>query len=308
MIRQRQHNIELIAQQDFDLVVIGGGITGAGIALAASRQAWKVLIIDKGDFSSGTSSKSAKMVHGGLRYLENLEFKLVGEALHEREHLLKEYPHLVHPQPFFMPIYNSRIELMKLRLGLTSYDLLTGTSSLPKFRQVSKKEIKQLYPEIKTDKIVGGFIYYDAKTNDSRLTNEVIQQAVELGAVAMNYYELTDIHISNSSVDYITCVDQLTGDTHIVKSKLFVSATGIWTGDVLRKLDASDKKKYMMPSKGIHIAVSADLLPKDVVWVLPSSSKDGRRIWCMPWENNINIIGSTDTDYRADKDNIPVLR
>ena len=130
------------------------------------------------------------MIHGGLRYLQNLQIKLVKEALHEREHLLKEYPHLVKPQPFFMPIYKSRLSKIKLGIGLSGYDYLTGESSMPKHAEINLEEVKLRFPQLKTNSMVGGFVYYDAKTNDARLTNEVIQEAVDLGAIALNYFEL----------------------------------------------------------------------------------------------------------------------
>jgi glycerol-3-phosphate dehydrogenase len=182
----RSYNIQRAASEYFDLIVIGGGITGAGIALAAARKGWKTLILDKNDFASGTSSRSAKMIHGGLRYLQYLQIKLVKEALQEREHLLKEYPHLVKPQPFFMPIYKSRLSKLKYGIGLSGYDYLSGESSLPKHNSIDLEEIREKFPQLKTDEMIGGYIYYDAKTNDARMTNEVIQQATELGAIAIN--------------------------------------------------------------------------------------------------------------------------
>ena len=302
----RQHNIERAASELFDVVVIGGGITGAGIALTAARKGWKTLIIDKHDFAFGTSSRSAKMIHGGLRYLQNLQIKLVKEALHEREHLLKEYPHLVKPQPFFMPIYKSRLSKIKLGIGLSGYDYLTGESSMPKHTEIDLEEVKLRFPQLKTNSMVGGFVYYDAKTNDARLTNEVIQEAVDLGAIALNYFELDSFQKTNSKIKSITCNDKINLQSYVVKSKVFVSATGIWTDELLKNFDHNDTKKYMMPSKGVHLIISAEHFPKDCVILLPTANGDGRMIWCMPFDDNLNVVGTTDTEYNEDNDEIEI--
>ncbi|MEN9448842.1 MAG: hypothetical protein RJA25_2132 [Bacteroidota bacterium] len=304
----RAQNIQHLASELFDLVVIGGGITGAGIAFTAAKKGWKVLIIDKEDFAFGTSSRSAKMIHGGLRYLQNLQVKLVKEALQEREHLLKEFPHLVKPQPFFMPVYNSRFSKMKLEIGLSGYDYLTGESSMPPHKSVSTNEIKERFPQLKTDKIIGGFIYYDAKTNDARLTNEVIQNATDLNAIALNYFELISFEKTENTISEIICIDKLTNTKHTIKSKVFISATGIWTDETMHTLNNEDKRKYMMPSKGIHLIISDKHLPKDCVMLLPTANGDKRMLWCMPWEDNLNVVGTTDTDYNEDKNKISVLK
>jgi glycerol-3-phosphate dehydrogenase len=302
----RQNNIQRATSELFDVVVIGGGITGAGIALTAARKGWKTLIIDKHDFAFGTSSRSAKMIHGGLRYLQNLQIKLVKEALHEREHLLKEYPHLVKPQPFFMPIYKSRLSKIKLGIGLSGYDYLTGESSMPKHAEIDLEEVKQRFPQLKTEAMVGGFVYYDAKTNDARLTNEVIQEAADLGAIALNYFELENFQKGNKKIKSITCQDKINNQTYTIKSKVFISATGIWTDELLKNFDTNDTKKYMMPSKGVHLIISADHFPKDCVLLLPTANGDGRMIWCMPWDDNLNVVGTTDTDYSNGNDEINI--
>lgn len=305
---QRSKNIQYTQAEYFDLVIIGGGITGAGIALTAARKGWKILIIDKEDFAFGTSSRSAKMIHGGLRYLQNLQIKLVKEALHEREHLLNEYPHLVTPQPFFMPIYKSRLNKIKLQIGLSGYDYLTGDSSMPKHTKISTQEIKQKFPQLKTDAIIGGFIYYDAKTNDARLTNDVIQEATDLGVIALNYFELKTIDKNENEILGIHCYDKINKTTHTIKSKIFVSATGIWTDELMQKLDNKTDKKYMMPSKGVHLIISNEFLPKDCVLLFPTANKDGRMLWCMPWDEQLCVIGTTDTDYNESNDEITILK
>jgi glycerol-3-phosphate dehydrogenase len=304
----RQHNIQRATSELYDIVVIGGGITGAGIALTSARKGWKTLIIDKHDFAFGTSSRSAKMIHGGLRYLQNLQIKLVREALTEREHLLKEYPHLVKPQPFFMPIYKSRLSKIKLGIGLSGYDYLTGESSMPKHAEIDLEEIRERFPQLKTDALVGGFVYYDAKTNDARLTNEVIQEAVDLGATAINYFELTGFNLAANKTTSINCLDTISNTTHTIHAKVFISATGVWTDEVLHTFDKTDTKKYLMPSKGIHLILSANHFPKDCVLLLPTANGDGRMIWCMPWDDNLNVVGTTDTDYTDGNDEVLVVK
>ncbi|MCB0512531.1 MAG: glycerol-3-phosphate dehydrogenase/oxidase [Bacteroidetes bacterium] len=306
-MNKREQQCHRASTEVFDIAIIGGGITGAGIALTAAKNGWKTIIIDKNDFASGTSSRSAKMVHGGLRYLEQFQIGLVKEALHEREHLLKIYPHLVKPQPFFMPIYKSKFSKLKLGIGLTLYDKLSGKKSKsPKHKSLNTSTIQQRFPQLKTDKMVGGFIYFDAKTNDARLTNEVIQNAEDLGAVALNYADCLHFEKNNNLTHSIICKDNLSNKQFSIQAKLFIIATGIWTDDTLKKYNADDVKKYMAPSKGIHLVVSANHLPKDCVMILPTSNGDGRFLWCMPWEDNLNIIGTTDTDYKGNIEEIQV--
>lgn len=302
----RSKNIQTAKNEVFDLVVIGGGITGAGIALKSAQKKWKTLIIDKHDFAYGTSSRSAKMIHGGLRYLEQMQVKLVKEALREREHLLNSYPHLVVPQPFFMPIYHSKFDKIKIGIGLSGYDFLSGESSLPKHTQISVEEISQKFPQIKTENIIGGFLYYDAKTNDARLTIDTIQDAQNLGAVALNYFELQHFKKSGNIIKSIICKDKITGEEIEIKSKFLISATGIWTDELLKNFNPEDSKKYMAPSKGTHIVVSAKHFPEDCVMLFPTANGDGRMIWAMPWSENLNIIGTTDTDYKNGNDEIVV--
>ncbi|MBX7262156.1 MAG: FAD-dependent oxidoreductase, partial [Chitinophagales bacterium] len=208
---------------------------------------------------------------------------------------------------FFMPIYKSKFSKLKLGIGLTLYDKLSGKKSKsPKHKSLNTSTIQQRFPQLKTDKMVGGFIYFDAKTNDARLTNEVIQNAEDLGAVALNYADCLHFEKNNNLTHSIICKDNLSNKQFSIQAKLFIIATGIWTDDTLKKYNADDVKKYMAPSKGIHLVVSANHLPKDCVMILPTSNGDGRFLWCMPWEDNLNIIGTTDTDYKGNIEEIQV--
>lgn len=304
----RANHIQRATSEIFDIVIIGGGITGAGIARTAARKGWKTLIIDKNDFAFGTSSRSAKMIHGGLRYLQQLQIKLVKEALLEREHLLQEYPHLVKPQPFFMPIFKSRFNKLKLGIGLSGYDYLTGASSMPKHAKLDMEEVKMRFPQLKTDQMIGGYVYYDARTNDARLTNEVIQEATDAGAIALNYFGVSSFKKDGEQLSSLTCQDMLTNATYTIQAKVYVSATGIWTDELLKEYDIRDKQTYMMPSKGVHLILPATHFPQDCVLLLPTANGDGRMIWCMPWEDGLCVAGTTDTDYKGGNEVVRVLK
>jgi glycerol-3-phosphate dehydrogenase len=299
----RNKQIERALTEDFDIVIIGGGITGAGIFLRAAQRGLRPLLLDKGDFAIGTSSRSSKLIHGGLRYLAYFRIKMVYEGLHEREHLLKMYPHLVRPQAFFMPVYHSWVNRLKFSVGLTGYDMLQGKSLMPKHISIPRDEIKIRFKQIKHDDLKGGFLYYDARTNDARLTNEVIQQGVQLGGVALNYMKVNGFELKENAVAALRCIDTLKGGNYHFSGKVTVSAAGVWTDDLLSKL-APQEKKFMKPSKGIHVITSGDFFPRDTVLILPSEEGDGRFIWCVPWEDNLNVIGTTDTDYEGDIDRL----
>jgi glycerol-3-phosphate dehydrogenase len=295
----RQQAIEKARTESFDLIIIGGGITGAGIFLRAAQRGLKPLLIEKGDFASGTSSRSSKLVHGGLRYLAYFQIKMVYEGLYEREHLLKLYPHLVKPQSFFMPVYHSWVNRLKFSVGLTGYDMLQGKSLLPKHISIPKDEILIRFPQVVSEDLKGGFIYYDARTNDARLTSEVIQQATELGAVALNYMEVTAFRKEGNQLKSVSCTDTMTGTRHEFTAPLIISATGVWSDETVGFCE-KPVEAIMKPSKGIHVVVSGDFFPKDAVLILPSAEGDGRFIWCVPWEDNLNVIGTTDTNYSGD--------
>lgn len=300
MYNSRNDIIQNLSKVKYDVVIIGGGITGAGIFYKCSKAGLKTLIIDKNDFASGTSSKSAKLIHGGLRYLQYFQINLVKEALGEREHLLKKYPHLVRPLSFFLPIYDSWAQKLKISFGLSGYDLLSGGSSVPKHISVSPEIIREVFPMVKTEQLKGGFIYYDAGTNDARLVNEVIMEGVKHGGHALNYFPFKFKNEQNDKVTSITCLDGIEGKEHEISSEDFISCAGVWTDEISN----NNEIKKMKPSKGIHLIVKGEKLCQSHVLVFPTASGDGRFIWCVPWENGMNIVGSTDTDYIGPLDEI----
>jgi glycerol-3-phosphate dehydrogenase len=303
----RHEHISAAKSTQFDLIIIGGGVTGAGIYLRAVQQGLKPLLLDQEDFAYGTSSRSSKLVHGGLRYLAYFQIKMVYEGLYEREHLLKLYPHLVRPQAFFMPVYHSWVNRLKFSVGLTGYDMLQGKSLMPRHIAVPRDEIVVRFPQVVQDDLKGGFIYYDARTNDARLTNEVVMQATNLGGTAINYMKVKAVKEMTDEVQMVECQDAWTGDLYQFNAAMILSATGVWTDETVALKQQPDKA-IIKPSKGIHVVVSGDFFPKDVVLILPSAGNDGRFVWCVPWEDNLNVIGTTDTEYTGDVNEIKTER
>ncbi|MCO5248887.1 MAG: glycerol-3-phosphate dehydrogenase/oxidase [Chitinophagales bacterium] len=292
----RIQSIEKAQSESFDICIIGGGITGAGIFHHAVEKGYKTILIDKGDFASGTSSRSSKMIHGGLRYLKNLQVGLVREALLEREHLLKLFPHLVKPIQYIIPIYGSTFEKIKLEIGLSLYDKLSGDSQMPKHQNISQKEVLKYFPKINTKNLKGGIRYWDAKTNDARLVLESIANTVEKGGMAINYCKAVDAVKKTDKVESLTCHDEIGDTLFSIQSKIYISATGVWTDELLQKIHL-EEEDVMQPSKGAHVLISSNKFPSDIVAVINTGSDD-RFIYNLPWDNNLTILGTTDTEYK----------
>ena len=292
----RKQAIEKAQAEVFDICIIGGGITGAGIFHHAVEKGYKTILIDKGDFASGTSSRSSKMIHGGLRYLKNLQVSLVREALLEREHLLQLFPHLVKPIQYIIPIYGSAFEKIKLEIGLSLYDKLSGDSHLPKHQNIDKKEVLQYFPKISTKGLKGGIKYWDAKTNDARLVLESIAISAKKGGIAINYCTAKDAEKQDNSIRHLTCTDELNQTSFAIQSKIYISATGVWTDELLQNIHL-EEENVMQPSKGVHVLISTEKFPSDIVAVINTGS-DGRFIYNLPWDGGLTILGTTDTDYK----------
>src|ERR1017187_5527047 len=195
----RSDSIRRAANEEFDICIIGGGITGAGLLAACVERGYKAILIEKNDFASGTSSRSSKMIHGGLRYLQYLQFKLVYEALHERANLLRQYPHLVKPMPFLLPSFYSKADLILKDIALSLYDLLAGKSIIPHHVKLSAQEVLKKLPGLKAENLKGGIYYWDAWTNDARLTVDVLHDCVLAGALALNYLEAGKFGVDRKS-------------------------------------------------------------------------------------------------------------
>lgn len=291
---QRAQNISRMNQEFFDLLVIGGGITGAGVAREASSRKMNVAQVEAHDFSSGTSSRSSKLIHGGLRYLENFEFKLVFEALSERKILFEIAPHLVHPMQFMIPIFkDSRVTFLMMGLGMWLYDLLSLFQAPEIHRRLCSKDTRSAQKEIKTTNLIGSYIYYDAYMDDDRLTIETIRSAANFGAAVGNYLRVQGVKKLDDH--YLVDVLDLIDNVQIqIRCKQIVSCTGPWTDIFGSKLN-KNWQPLLRPTKGIHIILPKKKLPLNQAIVM-GAEKSSRIIFGIPRGEYV-IVGTTDTDF-----------
>ncbi|MFQ5864634.1 MAG: glycerol-3-phosphate dehydrogenase [bacterium] len=295
----RSANIKRFDKESFDLAIIGGGITGAGIARDAAMRGMKVALIEKGDFASGTSSKSSKMIHGGLRYLKQLDLKFVKESLRERAVLLRLAPHLVQPMPYLIPSYKGRLEKMELEIGMIGYDILAASKSLSPYQKLSAEEVIRQEPKLRRRGLRAGFVYYDCLVNDARLTLATLKSATEHGAVSANYVKCVGLESNDSAISGVLFQDVLSGRQGTIHAKVVVNATGPWT-DTVRAL-TGEKAPMLRPTKGIHLVVRREKL--DVAHIVVLFTPDERTIFVVPL-GDYSFIGTTDTDYSGDLDDV----
>ena len=311
-----------LAGENFDVVVVGGGITGAGVALDAASRGLRTALVEQGDFASGTSSKSSKMVHGGLRYLQQHDFALVRQSLSERRLLLQNAPHLVEPLTLLIPLFGKggtvdRATARAYSTALWMYDLAGGWRIGKRHHRITAQELASHFPTLRTDRLVAGFVYYDAWADDARLTLAVLRTAVlEHAAVAVNYAPAVGlIHDATSHLTGVrvapvaeprsgTRLTESSGtgasaDVIEVRAKVVVNATGVWA-DGLHRLDDAASPTSIRPAKGIHLTVPRVKLPCDLATVLPVQ-EDRRSITVIPW-NEHTYLGTTDTDYSGPLD------
>ena len=284
------------------MLIIGGGITGAGVALDAALRGWRVGLIDKGDFASGTSSVSSKLIHGGLRYLEQGAFHLVYEALHERGLLLRNAPHLVRPLRFLMPFYRGgRLPLWKCRLGLTLYDLLAGTDNIQRSRPVSVSLLMRECAHLRPEGLLGGAAFFDAQMDDARLCIEVLLTAAHYGANVANYVEAISLENRDPGPQQIRILDHVSGKEATVRARVVLNATGPWVDQVCR-LARDSTGPYLQPTKGVHLVAPAQGLPAGFLLLHPA---DGRVFFVLPWLGK-TLIGTSDTFTPAGPDALGV--
>lgn len=297
----RTRNLKRFADETFDLAIIGGGITGAGIARDAAMRGMKVALLEKGDFASGTSSRSAKMIHGGLRYLKHMHLKLVKESLRERGALVRLAPHLVHPVQYILPVYKgAKDKRFEIKIGLIGYDLLARSHAIGHHEMLSKNEIAKLEPSLRADNLTGGFIYYDCLVDDARLTLSTIKSAAYHGAVVANYAKVVGFELENGQIQAARFNDTITDSSGVISAKVFVNAAGPWV-DRVKNLQGSSEP-MLRPTKGIHIVVDYKKLPVNHVVVV--SASDERMIFAVPLGKRHTYIGTTDTDYDGDFDDV----
>src|SRR5688572_27546749 len=261
-----------------DVLVIGGGITGAGIARDAAMRGFRTALIDKGDFGSGTSSQSSRLVHGGIRYLEQGALRLVFESSHERRVLLRIAPHLVRPLAFLFPVYRgARVPSWKLRAGMWLYDLLAAFRNVHRHRWIRLKTLRRIEPGLRERGLRGAAMYWDAQTDDARLVLATVRSAARAGALAANYAEATSLLKSDGQIRGATVRDALTGEIHAVRALVVVNAGGPWA-DRLRALDDPTALPLLRPTKGAHVAVPRARLGNEHAVTL-FSQIDGRVIF-----------------------------
>lgn len=289
-----------IAGEPVDLLVIGGGITGAGIARDAALRGMRVALVDKGDFGSGTSSVSSRLIHGGLRYLETREFRLVFEASRERRVLLRIAPHLVRPLAFLFPVYRgSRVPPWQLRAGMWLYDMLSAFRNVQRHRWLSVEEVRRIEPQLRDRDLRAAALYYDAQTDDARLVVATMRSAALAGALVANYAEATALLRPDGRVRGATIRDVLGGTTHTVRALVVVNATGPWA-DAVRRLDDPAAAPLLRLTRGAHVAVPRARLGHTHAITL-TSPIDGRVMFVLPW-GTLSYIGTTDTDDAAGPD------
>ncbi len=300
--RNRATDIATLKGETADLIVIGGGITGAGIALDAASRGLKVVLLEKGDFASGTSSKSTKLIHGGLRYLKQFDFWLVKEVGSERAIVHKLAPHLVLPEKMLLPlIEGGSYGKWLTSIGLKVYDILAQVGGDDKRRMLEKKEALQLEPLLPKKGLKGAGYYAEYRTDDSRLTIENIKTALQYGAKALNYAEVTEfVYTPEGRVCGVGVRDCIGGESFEVRSRHVISAAGPWV-DELRSLNRSKKGKQLHLTKGVHLVFPFEKLPvkQSVYFDVP----DGRMIFAIP-RGRITYVGTTDTNYDSDKNEV----
>ncbi|XP_069554417.1 glycerol-3-phosphate dehydrogenase, mitochondrial [Brachyistius frenatus] len=300
--------------EEFDVLIVGGGATGAGCALDAVTRNLKTALVERNDFSSGTSSRSTKLIHGGVRYLQKAimqldyeQYMMVKEALHERANLLNIAPHLSAPLPIMLPVYKWW-QLPYYWAGIKMYDLVSGIQCLKSSYVLSKTKALELFPMLKKDKLVGAIVYYDGQHNDARMNLAIAITAARYGGTVANYTEVVhllktkDPQTGTEKVCGARCRDVVSGQEFDVKAKCVINATGPFT-DSLRKMDNQETQNICQPSAGVHIVIPGYYSP-DNMGLLDPATSDGRVIFFLPWEN-MTIAGTTDTPTSVTAHPIP---
>ncbi|MBM7711192.1 type 1 glycerol-3-phosphate oxidase [Enterococcus xiangfangensis] len=304
--RERTKLIQKLSEQTFDLVIIGGGITGAGVALQAAASGLSVALLEMQDFAEGTSSRSTKLVHGGIRYLKTFDVEVVADTVGERAIIQKIAPHIPKADPMILPIYDepgSTFNLFSVKIAMDLYDHLAGiTGGRYANYMLSKEEILEREPQLASEGLLGGGVYLDYRNNDARLVIENIKQAVADGAIAVSRMRVQEIvHDEQGKVSGVKAVDTLNDQTMTINGKLVINTAGPWS-DIVKKLDSKiDHKPHMRPTKGVHLVVDGQKLKVPQPTYFDTGKNDGRMIFVIPRENK-TYFGTTDTDYQGDYD------
>jgi glycerol-3-phosphate dehydrogenase len=325
---RRSDALESIAGGHFEVVVIGGGITGAAVALDAASRGYSVALLEARDYAFGTSSRSSKMVHGGLRYLENFDLGLVREALQERQLMVKLAPHLVYPTPYLVPSFSGERPDRKVGIGLNAYDVLASSRSArhssgegerkrfgrpgeaeeswspDRHRTIDGEEVSSMVPALRGRGAESAYLFYDCQTDDSRLVMTGLSEAERYGAVCLNRAEVRSVTASRSRADTVVFLDRETGEEATVTADNIVNATGVWA-DRIRpgEIESEEGIPRISPSRGTHLLVGSDSLNMGrAACIVPAG--EGRSIFALPWYGR-TLIGTTDVDYRGDLGAVP---
>ena len=290
---QRDSSVDRLRAEaeTFDLLVVGGGASGLGAALDAAARGHRVALIERGDFAQGTSSRSTKLVHGGVRYLAQGNIALVRSALHERGLLLRNAPHLAHSLAFVIPNY-SWWEGPYYALGMTGYDFLAGRLSLGRSRRLSRDETVDHLPTVETRGLAGGVLYYDGQFDDARLAINLAQTAVEQGAVLVNYCTCVGLVKTAGRVCGVLARDLETGAEFTIRARAVINATGVFV-DAVRQFDAPATEPMVAVSQGVHVVLPREFLPGSSALMIPKTA-DGRVLFAIPWHGRL-VVGTTDT-------------
>lgn len=295
---ERADSIEDLKRFSFDLLIVGGGITGAGIALDAATRGFSVALIDMQDFAAGTSSRSTKLIHGGLRYLKQLDVKIVAETGREREIVYRNSRNITKPRPMLLPIYkDGTFGKYSTSAGLLAYDLLAGVKHAERREMLNKEETLELEPLLKKERLQGGGHYVEYQTDDARLTIEVLKKAAEYGALCVNYTKCEQFNFEKDDVVGAVLKDQISGEKFSVAASMVINATGPWVDDLQQKISSKPKKQLHI-SKGVHIVVDQSVFPLQQAIYFDHS--DGRMLFAIP-RGNKTYVGTTDTFYSANK-------
>jgi glycerol-3-phosphate dehydrogenase len=305
---QRADDVRALATLPFDVVVIGAGMTGTGVAVDAASRGLRVALIDAGDIASGTSSKSSKMVHGGLRYLQQKEFRLVYENLRERQRLLLNAPFLVQPLPFLIPLFGSNGVAAKALVkgyatALRIYDVTGGWRIGHRYKRITREEALSHLPTLNASRLVAGFLYYDARGDDARVALTLAKTAaLDFQARVANYVRAVEVlHDESGRVNAVRCRDELTSEEFTVRTTTVVNASGVWADDIFTMTEHEESHR-ITPAKGVHVSVPRERLPADVAAVF-NVPNDRRSVFVVPFDDApFTYVGTTDTAYAGSLD------
>ena len=294
-MKREEHLAKIDARKKpWDVLIIGGGASGLGAAVDAASRGYRTLLLEKYDFAKGTSSRSTKLVHGGVRYLQNGDVSLVIEALKERGIMRKNAPHLVQDLSFVIPSYdwwNSPF----YGIGLKIYDMMAGNLGLGPSTLLDRDEAIALIPNVKKKGLRGGVIYHDGQFDDARMAISLAQTAENQGASLLNYFSVTGMNKENNMINGVQAKDELSGKTYSIEAKVVINATGVFSDEVIQ-MDQRDAKKRIVPSQGVHIVLDKRFLSGPHAIMVPHTS-DGRVLFAVPW-NGYVVVGTTDTQIK----------